>query len=57
VKKVGDNATYHLVELDCTVLALLIARKRIKIFKKRDRLEIGFDALDHSFLSIDDNTM
>lgn len=54
VQKVGDNATYHWAELDGTLLALPIAGKTIKIFKRRHRLEIGFDALENSFLSIDD---
>jgi hypothetical protein len=45
VKKVGDNATYHLAELNGTLLALPIASKRIKVFKRRDRTEIGFEAL------------
>jgi hypothetical protein len=31
LKKLGDNATYHLAELDGTLLALAIAVKRIKI--------------------------
>ena len=54
VKKVEENATYHLVELDGTPLALPIAGKRIKIFKRRDRIEIGFEAFDDSILSIDE---
>ena len=54
VKKVEDNATYHLVELDGTPLALPIAGKRIKIFKRRDRIEIGFEAFDDLVLSIDE---
>jgi hypothetical protein len=53
VKKVEHNATYRLAELDSTPLVLPIARKRIKVFKGRDRLEIGFEALDDSVLSID----
>jgi hypothetical protein len=52
VKEVRDNATYHLAELDGTLLALPIAGKRIKIFKRRDRSEISFEALDDSVLSI-----
>jgi hypothetical protein len=55
VKKVKYNATYHLAELDGTLFALPIAGKRVKILNRRDRLEIGFDALDHSFLSIGDD--
>ena len=54
VKKVEDNAIYRLGELDGTPLALPIAGKRIKIFKRRDRMEIGFEALDDCVLGIDD---
>ena len=54
VKKVEDNVTYHLTELDGTPLALPIVGKRIKIFKRRDRMEIGFEALDDYVLGIDD---
>ena len=54
VKKVEDNATYRLAELDGTPLALPIARKRVKIFKRRERMEIGFEALDDCVLSVDD---
>ena len=46
VKKVEDNATFRLLELDGTPLALPIAGKRIKIFKRRDKTEIGIEALD-----------
>jgi hypothetical protein len=53
VKKGGNNVTHHLAELDGTLIALPIAGKIIKIIKRRDRLEIGFDAVDHSLLSID----
>ena len=55
VKKVEDNATYRLAELDGTPLALPIAGKRVKIFKRRERMEIGFEALDDCVLSIDDD--
>ena len=54
VKKVEDNATYRLTELDGTRLSLSIAGKRVKIFKRRDRMEIGFEALDDCVLSIED---
>ena len=54
VKKVEDNATYRLAELDGTPLALPIAGKRIKIFKRRDIMEIGFEALDDCVLGIDE---
>jgi hypothetical protein len=56
VKKGENHATHHLAELDGTLIALPIAGKSIKIIKRRDRLEIGFDALDHSLLSIDHDT-
>ena len=55
VKKVEDNATYRLAELDGTPLALPIAKKRVKIFKRRERMEIRFEALDDCVLSIDDD--
>ena len=35
VTSANDNATYHLAELDGTKLAVPIAGKRVKIFKKR----------------------
>ena len=35
VRKVFDNGTYRLCELDGTVLRVPIAGKRVKIFKKR----------------------
>jgi hypothetical protein len=53
VKKVENNATYHLLELDGIPLALPIARKKIKIFKRRDRTKIGIEALDDDVLSIE----
>ena len=46
VKKVEDNATYRLVELDGTPLALPIARKRIKIFKRREAPNLEIKALN-----------
>jgi hypothetical protein len=54
VKKVEDNATYRLTELDGTSLALPIAGKRIKVFKRREVSEIQLDALDDSALSVED---
>ena len=44
VKKVEENATYHLVELDGTPLALPIAGKRIKIFKRRETRNLEIEA-------------
>ena len=35
VRKVFDNGTYRLCELDGTVLQVPITRKRVKIFKKQ----------------------
>jgi hypothetical protein len=54
VKKVEDNATYRLTELDGTSLALPIAGKRIKVFKRREVSETQLDALDESALSVED---
>jgi hypothetical protein len=53
VKKVEDNATYRLTELDGTSLALPIAGKRIKVFKRREVSETQLDALDESALSVE----
>ena len=44
VKKVEDND--GLVELDGTPLALPIAGKRIKIFKRREAPNLEIEALD-----------
>ena len=55
VKKVEDNASYRLAELDGAPLAIPIAGKRIKVFKRRDRVEIEFESFDDSVLSIDDD--
>jgi hypothetical protein len=46
VQKVKDNATYYLTELDNTPIALSIARKRVKIFQRRESPEVEFDALE-----------
>jgi hypothetical protein len=35
VTRVEDNGTYHLAELDETRIAILVAGKRVKAFKKR----------------------
>ena len=53
VKKVEKNATYHLVELDGTPLALPIAGKRIKIFTKRETPNLEIEALDDVASSIE----
>ena len=39
VTSANDNGTYHLAELDGTRLAMPIAGKRIKAFKKRNEDE------------------
>jgi hypothetical protein len=54
VKKVENNATYRLTELDGTPLVLPIAGKRIKAFKQRETSKIQLDALDESAISIGD---
>ena len=54
VKKVEENATYHLVELDGTPLALPIAGKRIKIFKRRETRNLEIEALDDVASSTED---
>ena len=46
VQSANDNRTYHLVELDGTRMAIPVAGKRIKVFKKRhddepDPVELG----------------
>ena len=53
VKKVEDNATYRLAELAGTPLALPTVGKRVNIFKRRERMEIGFEAFDDCVLGID----
>jgi hypothetical protein len=35
VTSVNDNGTYHLVELDGTRIAMSVAGKRVKAFRKR----------------------
>ena len=47
VKKVEDNTTYRLAELNEAPLATPIARKRIKVFKRRDRVEMHDGDRDH----------
>jgi hypothetical protein len=39
--------------LDSTPFPLPIAGKRIKIFKRRDKIEIGIEALDDDVWSIE----
>ena len=53
VKEIENNATYFLAELDGTRLALPIAGKRIKIFKRRETTNLEIDTLEDVALSID----
>ena len=46
VTSANDNATYHLAELDGSRLAVPIAGKRVKIFKKRQDEDPDLDHLD-----------
>jgi transposase InsO family protein len=46
VTSANDNATYHLAELDGSRLAVPIAGKRVKIFKKRQDKDPDVDHLD-----------
>ena len=46
VKGIENNATYFLAELDETRLALSIAGKRIKIFKRRETTNPEIEPLD-----------
>ena len=46
VTSANDNAMYHLVELDGTRLAVQIAGKQVKIFKKRHDNEPNLDDLE-----------
>ena len=46
VTSANDNATYHLAELDGSRLAIPIAGKRVKIFKKRQDDNPDLDDLD-----------
>ena len=39
VMSANDNTTYHLPELEGTRIAVPVARKRIKVFKKQDEVQ------------------
>ena len=39
VTSANNNGTYHLAELDCTRMAIPVAGKRVKEFKKRHKGE------------------
>ena len=47
VTSANDNTTYHLAELDGSRLAIPIAGKRVKIFKKRQDEDPDLDHLDN----------
>ena len=47
VTSANDNATYHLAELDGSRLAIPIAGKRVKIFKKRQDEGPNLDDLNN----------
>ena len=46
VQSANDNGTYHLAELDGTRMAIPVAGKRIKAFKKRNDDEPDLGGLD-----------
>ena len=48
VQSANDNGTYHLAELDGTRMAIPVAGKRIKAFKKRHDGEPDPVFLDNS---------
>ena len=46
VTTANDNGTYHLAELDGTRMAVPVAGKRVKVFKKRHEDEPDPNNLD-----------
>jgi hypothetical protein len=46
VTTANDNGTYHLVEIDGTRIAVPVARKRVKAFKKRHEDEPDLGSVD-----------
>ena len=42
----NDNETYHLAELDGTRMAIPVAGKRVKVFKKRHEGEPDLGSMD-----------
>ena len=46
VTSANENGTYHLAELDGTRMAILVAGKRIKAFKKRHDREPDLGDMD-----------
>ena len=55
VTSANDNATYHLAELDGSRLAVPIAGKRVKIFKKRQDEDPDLDHFDDEDSAVDVN--
>ena len=47
VTRANDNGMYHLAELDGTRMAILVAGKRVKIFKKRHDNEPDLGGMDN----------
>ena len=43
----NDNGTYHLAELDGTRIAIPVAGKRVKAFKKRHKCKPDLGTLDN----------
>ena len=56
VTSINNNGTYHLAELDGTTMAVPVAGKRIKAFKKRheDGLNLGGEESDNGRSGTDD---
>jgi hypothetical protein len=54
VRSVDDNGTYHLAELDGTKIAVPVAGKRVKAFKKRHNNEPNLGIGDDDDESDDD---
>ena len=46
-KSANDNGTYHLAELDGTRMAVPVARKRVKVFKKWHEDEPDLEGVDN----------
>ena len=53
VTSANNNATYHLAELDGSRLAIPIAGKRVKIFKKRQDEGPNVSEVDEDMDGID----
>ena len=46
VTSANDNGTYHLADLDGTMMAIPVAGKRVKEFKKRHKGELDLGGMD-----------